>query len=256
MKILQTSDTHTGITGVSAIEKMIKRMVHEDFDVFMHNGDYSGGKVGHKHVRLFVELFRKYHPDKPFVSIIGNHDYWAEPNAYKGENRLEAYRNNYESVCQTFSDNGVHFFDRDGIYRHPSFADIVLMGHSGWYNHPAPPTNDQNFLPIGLDGDTNRALLKKANEAWILQADEVEKIYEPHMTVGFVSHFPVVNSVADHKGSFHQFCWDENIQFELIKRFNCKYFFCGHAHKLQQGPLRYESGSDYYNPKYHIVEVT
>lgn len=260
MKICLTSDTHIGLTKPETLRKMFKKMATEEFDVLIHAGDYCGGLYGGKSVKTTVKMIRKEMPDVPFLSVIGNHDYWYAgrrgKNVYGGltyqRPSLSQFNRNYESIVNTFKEYDVHFLDEDGPY---SYLDVIIAGVSGWYNHPHPPTNDEGYLPFGIEGHTNRWMEKRARNKLFEQLEALDASVEPHHTVAFVSHFPVVNVGDDHKGSFHIFCWDENIAQEMQFSYKCKHFFCGHAHRYHNGPLRYESGSDYYNPKYLIVEI-
>lgn len=245
MRILLISDTHVGITTEGQIRAMLKRATAEKFDLIVHAGDYGGTFSGAPCVKRTLRLIRKQFPDVPMVSTIGNHDYWC------GKRRsLFDYMRNMEKIGDAFTEFGVHYIDRDGIYVQD---DVKIVGSSGWYVNPRPPTNDQYYLPIGLEGDTNRYLLKRAEEALFRQTENLK--LDIHETLVFLSHFPVINTGNDYKGRFEEFSWSESIGQHLQDEFGCKYFLCGHAHQLHQGPLRYECGPNYYNPAYIIVEV-
>lgn len=253
MRILQTSDTHLGLTKFKAIRKMLLKASKEDFDVIVHCGDYCGGTKGHKTTRATVELIREIFPDKPFVSVLGNHDYWYRKD---GRPSAEEYYTNLEKIRQCFQENDVHFLDEDGIYVHPDFPGVVIMGHSGWYKNPDPPTNDYRYLPWGLDGNTNWTMYKNSTAAITEQMDELKHMgFEPSIhTLVYVSHFPVIEA-KDYKGGFDLYGGDSLIGKLIAKEYGCRHFLNGHAHQFHCGPLRYEAGSDYYNPKHQIIEV-
>jgi hypothetical protein len=79
----------------------------------------------------------------------------------------------------------------------------------------------------------------------------------PDMTLLFVTHFPVVKVGEDWKGSHEMFAWASGIDKELQTRYNKNkiMFLNGHAHQQHMGPVRYEAGSDYYLPKFIIINV-
>lgn len=253
MKVLQISDTHIGITKEKSIRKMLRNTSNEDFDLILHCGDYCGGLIGHKSVKSTVTLIRSFFPDKPFLSVIGNHDFWYFKDKKRPSEKNFNY--NYQKIKEVFSENNVHFLDEDGIYQHPDFENIIFTGNSGWYNNPMPPTNDKDYLPLAIEGDTNSYLERSARNKLYKQLDQLDQIYEKgYHIICFVSHFPVVKA-EDYKGKFELFSWDESISKLFQEDYDCKHFFCGHAHQLHKGPLRYECGTDYCNPKYHIIEV-
>ncbi len=254
MKILQTSDTHWGLTKPNAIRKMFKKIKEEEFDILLHCGDYCGTRNSYKSVNATVCLMRETFPDKPIITVLGNHDYWTY-NKRTLSPSLRSFEDNYNMILESFKTYDIHFLDEEGLYRHPEFPNIILCGHTGWYSNMNPPTNDTKYLPKGIEGNTNAWLLKNAEAVLEAQLQALDRIYQPLMRVCFVSHFPVVNSIPEHQAGFHLYCWNEKIKQVMQENYNCKYFFCGHAHKYKNGPLRYESGSDYYKPKYHIVEV-
>jgi hypothetical protein len=130
--------------------------------------------------------------------------------------------------------------------------NVIFFGHSGWYKNPNPPTNDKNFLPTALEGDTNRYLYKKSTNAIQKQLDEMEITDK---TLVFVSHFGVIAGEDDYKGGYEKFGGDPFIGQMLKEAYGVKYFLQGHAHMLLQGPELFEAGSDYYKPSYQIIEI-
>jgi len=247
MIIAQTSDTHLNITTLGQLKVMFTNMSKENFDVLVHCGDYSGGSTGYKSVRPTVEMMRDKFPDKTIISVIGNHDLWSGKNS-----SLEKFYDNYEKIKEIFEENKIHFLDTDGIYVQDN---IVFIGSSGWYTNPRPFTNDAKWMPIGVGGDTNSFLLNKAERLLFESEDQLNSIYTPDIKVVFVSHFPVINTEGDYKGSFADYSWSEFIGDYFKSKYECKYFLNGHSHAFHHGPLRYEAGADYRDPKYQLIEI-
>lgn len=263
MKILLTSDTHYGITKLKAIRKMLEEGKTEEPDVLIHAGDYCGGRNGHKTLGATVELMREIFPDIPMVSVIGNHDYWCTGKKFKLPMGGHGWKNpdvmtfeeNYKKIIDTFEENRIHFLDVHGVYIHDDFPFHKIVGHSGWYNNPNPPTNDEAYLPRGIEGNTNNWLFKKAMDELDKNLSHLDKFYDPDIdTVLFVSHFPVIPG-NDYKGGFEQFGGNAGIGKIMQEQYNCGYFLEGHSHKLENGPLKYNCGSDYCNPKYKLLKV-
>jgi len=268
MKICQISDTHIGITTEGQLKVMLRAAAAEKPDLLVHCGDYGGTFEGGKCVKRTLVLMRKYFPTTPIISTIGNHDYWCvspkrkKVQTWDGSFKYikkerpgpEDFAANMELIRESFKAYNVHFLDKDGLYRHPDFPGVVFIGSSGWYNNPNPPTNDSRWLPIGLEGDTNRFILKMTEDD-LFRAEADLKSFEPWQTLIFVSHFPVVNTGRDYKGAFEDFSWRESLADYFYGNYNCQHFLCGHAHQLHKGPLRYECGPDYNRPTYQIIEV-
>jgi len=264
IKVLQTSDTHEGITKRKHIENLSRDISQEDFDILLHNGDYAGGSLGYKLLRSTVQILRKHNPDKPFVTVIGNHDYWCRTRSTKQHTdkygtrafrnpKRDDYDQNYAEICKTFKDNNVHFLDEDGPFR---LGGCVLFGHSGWYHNPGVVTvsNDFKFLPLLVEGDTQRWLQKKAQDGLYRNIDLLTEA-DKQKVLCYVSHFPVIKT-EENDHMFDLLSGSVALGEWLQEDFGVRYFFCGHAHQLHKGPLRYESGSDYNEPAYHIVEVS
>jgi predicted MPP superfamily phosphohydrolase len=258
IRLCHTSDTHIGLTKPKTILKMLKKMKQNDidgktpFDLFLHSGDYCGGTNGARSVETTVKMFREVFPDKPYITNIGNHDYWTVPDRAKrsvGARPSSAeFLENLEKITETFRNYKVHFLDEEGPFRMNGWT---FVGHTGWYAAAQPQTNDIKYLPIGLGGDTH-AWLSKAS---INDLDKNLSLLEQRdVNVAFCSHFPVVRAESD--VFFDRFSGFEYISQHLQAEFKCKYFFCGHAHQSHDGPLRYECGSDYGSPKYKVLTLT
>lgn len=271
MRILQISDTHLGITTEGQIKVMLRNASKEEFDIIVHCGDYCGGFMGNKKLKPTLRQIRKFFPDKPFLSVIGNHDWWCHgkmvkrPSAFDPDFSVKVmskagpdnFFDNYEKIVAAFKEFNVHFLDKDGIYSHPDHPEVVFTGASGWYAHPNPYTNDHKWLPIGLEGNTNNWLLKNTEADLHRNEDQLKAtgFDKTKQKLVFVSHFPVVNAGRDYKGAFEDFSWSAAICDYYQEEYGCKHFLCGHAHQLHKGPLRYECGPDYRFPAYQIVEV-
>lgn len=247
MKIALISDTHLGITDSGEIRKMLNKLKSKEFDVLVHAGDYSGSHNGYETLTETLKHIREFIPDKPFISTIGNHDFWCKPDDETPAS-LSSYHENYKAIQDAFKLYNVSFID-EGIVK---INDFVFMGVSGWYQNLSPPTNDKNFLPIGINGDTNSFLLKRSET---LLNEQMLYIKEPHETVVFISHFPVINRGRDYKGNFQEFNWSETIYNLIKEQYDCKYFLEGHSHKRHEGPEKYNCGPDYYRPNFLIINV-
>ncbi|CAB5221238.1 MPP_superfamily domain containing protein [uncultured Caudovirales phage] len=254
IKVCQTSDTHLGITPPKALAKMFRKMKEGDasgkepFDVFLHNGDYCGGTNGARSVATTVKMFRELFPDKPFITNIGNHDYWyiarrPKGSVHKNPSASDFY-NNLEKIGEVFTANNVHFLDEDGPFR---FNGFTFVGHSGWYAATNPATNDAKYLPHGLSGHTHANLQKTAMNG--LERN-LSLLNETDINVAFSSHFPVIGE-ADDIG-LQKYGGLLSIGDHMQAAYNCRFFFCGHAHQYHDGPLRYECGPDYGKPAYKI----
>ena len=187
------------------------------------------------------------------VHVTGN--CWARRQSRKSIWPISTWSDfvgNYKKILNHFKENNIYFLDTKGPYRHPDFQDIVFVGHSGWYRHPYPPTNDAKFLPI-YEKQIHPYLFTRALKKAQRNLD-LAKI-ESHETLVYVSHFSVIDTGDDYKGGFEQFGGSADFGQHIKDTYDCRYFLCGHAHRSQDGPLVYESGADYYNPKYMIIDI-
>ena len=209
--------------------------------------------MGHEKVRSTMNLIREQYSG-PMVATIGNHDYWSGGT-------LGGYQDNMNKISTIFAEQGVHYIDERGIYIHPAFPDVKILGVSGWYSNPNPPTNDGYHLPRDIEGISAHAFILNRSERILQeQMDELDKSYDSESdTVVFMSHFPVIKpkkGPGDYKGAFEDFCWSERVSTHLNAAYGCKYFLNGHAHQLHTGEeMRYEPGADYHNPAYKIWSI-
>ena len=249
MKICLTSDLHLGITTKKAIRSQLRKVAKSDVDMLILCGDLTGGFSGADPFKECLELIREVLPDTNILICNGNHEMWAGKNP-----SWEDFNTNYCRILEVIAANNCHFMDVDGPFIHPDFPQYIFVGHTGWYSHPTPPTNDTYYLP--REPDIHAKLAKRAADELAENIDVLNQIWEPdYHQVIFLSHFPVINAGDDWKGRFEDFSWSTSIGEYMQKHYGCKYFLNGHAHQRHEGPLRYEAGSDYYNPRCLILEI-
>lgn len=257
-----TSDLHLGASSAEAIADVLRQMAAEKPDVVIVPGDHNGGHTGYRAVGTVFKLIRQHFPDTPVLTTMGNHDYWVRGRR-KGAGSYDGYTWNYfgfhhpslkqfgdnlNRCIETFKKHNVHFLDLDGVYRHPDWPGHAIFGHTLWYNNPEPPTNDAKYLPHINDGIHrymyNEAMHQLSKTLGQLTPDDTFRI--------FVSHFGVTG--VDDSGSR---AFGGNLRTGEIMRdeYDAKIFINGHAHQRHEGPIKYESGSDYTRPDYLIINA-
>lgn len=257
LRIAQINDTHLGLTKLKSIRKMLLKLKEEEFDLLLHCGDYCGGSQGYKTLGSTVRLIREIFPDKPYVTVIGNHDYWSKPEPAPQWWKIkyppvEQFEKNYNKILEIFKEHKVWFLDEDGPYR---LERYVIFGHTGWYANSlvVEESNDFFNLPYGIDGDTQQYMYRRAQKGLYRNLDLLTDDDRKKELI-FVSHFPVIKTDKC-DDSFYLWSWSSLLGDVLQEDYSVKWFFNGHAHQEHKGPLRWESGSHYKKPKYQIVSI-
>jgi len=245
MRICVVSDWHIGLTKEKTIRRLLKQMINESIDLIINLGDNCGGLDGARSVKTVMTLTREYFPTLPIIACLGNHDYWCY-SGKKTNPSPERFAENLDSIRNTFKVLGVHFLDDDGAYRAEN--KITIVGHSLWYAEN-PSTNDLNWMPVALEGDTHRYMRIKAYQKLF---EHLDSLTDEDSTRIFCSHFPVV----EFKNRLDiQYGGSKSLGDTLIELFKITRFLNGHAHQRHEGPLRYESGSDYGKPRYLMLDI-
>ena len=228
------NDTHLGITKPAALNRCFERLKKEDIDIIVHAGDYCGGRYAHKTLGLTIRMLRTIFPTIPIMTVLGNHDFYTKTPTQLSFNK------NYELIKTIFKTHHIHFLDEDGIFRHQG---ISIIGCSGWY-HERPDSNDWNFIPNDIEGDTHSYFQKRSYQ--LLDKNLSQLTDEDKFRI-YVSHFPVIDCNP----------WDGNPHTGEIleKEFNIHFFISGHSHARKNGPKHFRSRSDYYCPDYELLNI-
>jgi predicted MPP superfamily phosphohydrolase len=256
MKIALTSDLHVFLTSEKSIKIMFATMAGENPDIVVIAGDHSGTHEGHRGTKAVFKMARSALPNTPIVACLGNHDYWIRGNKKKtdllGVNyhhpSIDQFNENYQKIVSHADKYGIHLLEKRGVFRHTDIWGIVIAGHGLWYKYP-PNSNDDRYLPLGIDGDTHRYMYKRTTDALLKQLNQLDDANDGIRV--FVSHFPIFN-ITDHDAVW---CGDPFLGQMLHDDYQFTTFLNGHSHGNKNGPIRWECGSDYYNPKYKIVGV-
>ncbi len=232
-------------------------MAGEKFDLVLHLGDFCGGTNGARAVRTTLRMMRRiFEPGIAIVATTGNHDLWREPDHIPGKGRrgtrpgAETFARNLEEIQEAMTESGVHFLDLDGPWRSDHLPGLAIVGCMGWYAAGSPATNDFNFLPIGLEGDTHRYLQRLAQQSLYHNLD---KLGPGDLHIIFASHFPVVEDPTDFV-PLETWGWSRGVGEMLTEQHRVRIFINGHSHRLCEGPTRFECGPDYGKPAYRVWE--
>jgi len=247
-RIALTSDLHydcnTGFSGQietgvlkRILESMFNDLKKENFDIIVLAGDI----ISHTQHQWkpILKLIREYFPDDTILAVMGNHDYWQEKIELSIKQTIEHQRrmlNEYNIIY--LSD--MPYVD-DGI---------TVYGFDGWYGSTHPPSNDQYHMPKFADKmDVNTFLFERSEE--LLNNIPDKSTDDPEYKVVIVTHFELNDESMG--GPF---------QWLDIIRDKADLLLVGHSHRSCDkilsgyGGLRMVNcGSDYYYPRYKIVEV-
>ena len=238
-KIALMGDTHMGYSIMTSdiIEKKLKDLAKEKFDILIHTGDW----ISHEQDQLepILNLFRNY-VNTPILGVKGNHDFWNKSKPME----ISKIKRKQKKL---FKEYDILHLEKNNF----KMDDITFWGFDGWYSQTNPPTNDKYFIPPFENGvPTNLYLADEAHK-------NLEKILsESTNTPGkkiCVTHFPPY--------TFNQryacMCANESYLKIICENFN--YFIVGHSHQIED--FMYQEcrvinpGGDYDKPNYKIIEV-
>ena len=84
-KIVQISDFHTDTSMNSRkLNKIVELVNQQQPDLIAMTGDYVTTKLNNKTSSLLSNALKQLSPREATVAVLGNHDYWANPNRTLG----------------------------------------------------------------------------------------------------------------------------------------------------------------------------
>jgi predicted phosphodiesterase len=247
VKLALTSDLHYGCTGnsVNKIQKMFKRLAQRDFDVLILAGDLAS-HTQHQYKRC-LETARDIFPDKPILTVRGNHDMWDGMHRKDQDSERRMLYQIYDYHEKIYKFNNIHHLDEP--YK---IGDVTLFGFDGWYHVSDPGTNDKRWMPLIHEGcPTGSYLSAKSFKDFERVLDQYDK--EKNTKNILVSHFPSITIENDR----HDFNASPRFLPEIKERFDIVCY--GHSHRFMdqtEDDTRFlNSGSDYGKPKYLVFEI-
>ncbi len=246
MIIAHTNDLHYR-RGRKAdqIDALFTEMASKKPDVITIAGDHTGDHP--ESVRLVFESARKHFPG-PIVACLGNHDYWVHKKCQDQEFMVQEFEKNIQKAIIAAEENDIHLLEEHGVWSHPDHYGICIIGHGGWYFRGHHKSNDYDYLPISYEGKSindwmnDRALSAICRQIESLTDNDWTRIAMTHMPV---SHLDI--------GEYSHF--GETLLGDLLAGAGCKKFLHGHMHQWEQGPNRFESGTDHLNLRYMLIGV-
>jgi len=247
MKIALTSDLHYGCTNTSAnkIQKMLHQLDNQDFDVLILAGDLASHTQ--YHYRRCLETARECIPNRPILTVRGNHDLWD--GLHKKDNL-----SNSRHLSQIYTEHELLYKKLDIQHLDAPFIynNVTIFGFDGWYHKPDPGTNDDNWIPRDHEGCPSMIYLASNS---FKQFDRVLDQYDAHKNEVnvLVSHFPSIQIKNDR----HEFNASPRFLPEIKSRFDIVCY--GHSHKFmnitEDGTRFCNSGSDYGKPSAMIINT-
>lgn len=209
IKIQLVSDTHTYNVEIS-----------EDADLVVHAGDIGNGNIGH--ILNFVDACKN--KEKPYVLVLGNHDFYGRQKISNVYAELDKYSVNYLTTGKEFVYKGFTFVG--GVF----FTDFTLNAEEAWdvdSNKLDAQKNISDFFEI-LNEKNQFITPSEYVTLHTLDWNWIQKYRNKPNTI-VLTHFPP-NPIAlspywkQYGGSLNSYF----INTKNLKGF--KYWFCGHVH--------------------------
>lgn len=241
LKIAVTTDTHMGhhFKTILKIEKMLKKLMTEKFDILIHCGDWVSSKQ--RQLETSFKLFRKIIPKEiPILAVIGNHDFWNGDEKFKNSSLM------LENHNRLFQEYDIHYLENGPFI----FQNVGFYGFNGWYHSTRPATNDTRWMPRFFEGLDPHVYFNNIARKKAFELLNLELLYEKNV---LVTHFPFF---TDHI-KYAEFCADMNYMDPFTEKFDL--MLVGHSHKecdwVKNKCRVVNAGSDYNFPRYKIVDL-
>jgi len=276
MKISITADLHYGITDVSEIRSMAKRMSAESPDVVVLAGDLAETVLDPGRFSDLLIIFRMEIPGTPILVVIGNHDLWCSKRAnYDSKDLWTRQLPNMTKASQCFWLEGENW-SRDGVaivgsYLHYDYSAQDKVGWSSTLPHEYLAKNKRKVnadckYMRGLPDDITFA--REIGEGFrqrLLEAQDDPSIE----SIVVATHVPCVEQLISREP--HNPEWSiatsyfGNLSHQDVI-FGCdkvRWVVSAHSHKeisaafdSPKGKVQlFNLGSHYHKPEYKTIEV-
>ncbi len=250
MKILTTSDLHYGF-GMQQTRKILQRFFEDiatneqDIDLVLIAGDIQSDSC--VHLEKLFKMYREILPTTSTAVVFGNHDYW-ETSRYlrRAHKKIEDIFRFHNEVVTKYS---IHYLQDNPI----ETDKLIIYGFDGWYAGFNPDTNDKDRMPfLYPEKDAHAFMRDRADKAFDKILLDVDS-FSLNKKKMLVTHFPSysINPI------YQRYCANQTWFDFITEKFD--YYVVGHSHQRERflrGSCEIiNSGSDYNNPKYQIINV-
>lgn len=250
MKLILTSDLHEGRSPrshkintefITKIAQEIKK--DSNIKALIIAGDLSSHKQ-EQHERICKMLRDQL--SCTILIVRGNHDYWSTLDKRKVIKypTIPELNKKHEELYKKYN---IHHLQKNPFV----IDDVIILGWDGWYSSFDPPSNDDDHIIRFTEGiKTMEWLSRKAHKEFERLLSVDTKGY--HKSIIVTHHNPYTHDYRYKElGANHKY-----LEF-IVNKFD--YLLTGHTHrfydKLVKGCRIVNSGSDYNDPKYLILEV-
>ena len=259
MKIAITTDTHYCKVFHSIIVKMLEEIKKNDPDILIHCGDVAS--TNWLEQKLFWSLAREILGKKIImITVKGNHDWWdkyydIDPAAL-GIKRPQSF----EDIIEIHQKEIYDVFNIHHASENITIDRIHFSGFDGWYQDKEVPfrfTKDSKMIPryyVDSSQWDKHNVKGFENALNFLNKQTGKKILITHHSFTECAVFDWKNEDSRIKHYF-----GNNLRYEIFID-NIDYLFYGHTHVEMDSISKnghtkvINVGSDYYYPKYKIME--
>ena len=126
-RIVQISDIHSGsLDSMSDVERAVKMINDQSPDLVLFTGDLVNKDK--EEVNPYIDVFKKIVATHGKFSVLGNHDYWGEPDDGSPE-EIQSYWDDFDAK---FKKMGFQLLNNENVAIEKDGQSLRLLGVENW----------------------------------------------------------------------------------------------------------------------------